>query len=168
MKKLLFSLLVSLIIMPIVLSGCVKNPFETKTQIASDQLIHIIKSSYNIYYNKHKSFYNFFDQNAINDGIYPHSIVKNETAYNPWGGKYFIGNLGAFGISEGYFLFVYDVPTTSCVPLAASIQKLKLFKGVSFISNVTYHAMTVPEIHKLCSMAHSKTIGLLFLIGVGK
>lgn len=166
MKKILFVLLVSLTIMPVVLSGCSNHIFKTKSDIAINEVRTIANNSYTKYYLKNnKSFSSFYDQTAINDGIYPKNIVKNNTAYNPWNGVFSISSLSLFGVNYEYILNMTNMPAKDCLKIGLSTYKLKRFISFDFLNNPLV-ADTPAKIKQLCSTVKTGNVSVLWEIGV--
>ena len=166
MKKLLFVLLLSLIIIPIALSGCAKHVFKTKTDMAIYEVRTIANNSYTKYYLKNKkSFSNLYDQTAINDGIYPKNIIKNNTAYDPWNGNFSISSLSMFGVNYEYILNMTNMPAKDCLKIGLATYKLKRFISFDFLNNPLV-ADTPATIKRLCSTVKTGNISVLWEIGV--
>ncbi len=168
MKKLLFTLLV-LFMIPIILSGCSQHRFKTKFKNKTDKAIYEVKTinnnSYNMYWTKNKGFYNISNKIAINNGIYPRSIIKNGKVYDPWNGTFSITNLSFLNANE-YMLNMTNVPAKDCLKIGLATYKLK--RVIDFQANYNILlANTSKEIKELCKILHNDgRINITWQIGV--
>ena len=151
MKRILLGLISLLFIMPILLSGCAKHLFKSKSDMAIYEIRTIANNSYTKYYLKNnKSFSSFYDQTAINDGIYPKNIIKNNTAYDPWRGVFSISSLSLYGVYYEYILNMTNMPAKDCLKIGLATYKLKRFISFDFLNN-TLVADTPAKIKQLCN-----------------